>query len=390
MLKRRLSILALVVLILASTGCSGSDQIQRGSSTPSAPELSALVEVPTLMPTRSTATDTPVPPPTARPSTEGEAISESNLEQLSEVRILQVDGVVNELAFSPDGVWIAAASDQGTAAVWSVEDGALMYELVGHDGAVNSLAFSPDGSLLATGGADESVRLWDMTDGTLVRSVTSRTLGRILRVLFSPDGELIAAADHLCFVQLREVETGLLRRTLAQPSCAARLGGTVSSWAIDFSPDGKRILTGEGRPCCGGSLQAWFMDEIEDAELIKGYSLRYRDLAFAPEGDSIVVAFLGSAVFWLMDSESGQQLQAFEGHSYRVNSVDFSKDGKLIVSGGRDYKVRFWRAEDGSMLRTLATHTDEVFDVAYSPDGSMLASGGADQTIILWSLPAED
>jgi WD40 repeat protein len=383
---RRLAIPALILFALMFVGCSRADQDQRESFTVPAPELSALVDVPTLLPTRSTVTETPAPKLTPQSSPVKKAISESNLGKLAELRLLDVNGVVNELSFSPDGAWIAAASEEGTVSVWGVGDGALVYELTGHEGAVNSLAFSPDGSLLATGGADESVRLWDMQAGTLERKITSRTLGRILRVRFSPDGELIAVADHLCFVQLREVQTGLLRRTLAQPNCAARLGGTVSSWAISFSPDGERILTGEGRPCCGGSMQSWLVQGFQGPDLVKGYSLRYWDLEYAPDGDSIAVALLGSAVFWLMDPESGEQLQTFEGHTYRVNSVDFSLDGGLIVSGGRDYKVHLWRAEDGTMLRTLDAHTGEVFDVIFSADGSLLASGGADGLVILWYL----
>lgn len=385
--ERNLAVPALIMFALMLAGCSQADQSQRESSAASAQELSALVEVPTLLPTRSSVTESPAPTRTPPSSPERNAISESNLEKLAELRTLEVDGVVNELAFSPDGAWIAAASEEGTVSVWRVEDGGLVYEFGGHAGAVNSLAFSPDGALLATGGADESVRLWDMREGTLERTITSRTLGRILRVLFSPDGELIAVADHLCFVQLREVQTGLLRRTLAQPNCSARLQGVVTSWAVGFSPDGERILTGEGRPCCGGSLQSWPVQGFQGPDLVRGYSLRYRDLAYVPDSDSIAVALLGSAVFWLMDSESGEQLQTFEGHTYRVNSVDFSLDGGLIVSGGRDYKVHLWRVEDGSMLHTLDAHTDEVFDVIFSPDGSLLASGGADQTVILWSLP---
>jgi WD40 repeat protein len=324
------------------------------------------------------------------PTQQATAISESNLERLYERYILQMDATVNDLAFSPDGVWVAAASDDGTASIYRVEDGVLEYSLRGHERPVNSVAFSPDGALLATGSSDESVRLWKVQDGSLERTITSRTLGRILSVEFSPDGGLLAVADHLCFVQLREVRTGLLRRTLAQPDCSARLGGTVSYWAMAFSPDGERILTGEGRACCGGSLQSWLVHEVQPPELIRGYNLRYRDLAYAPDGESIAVAFLGSAVFWLMDPQDGRQIHAFEGHSYRVNSVDFSYDGGLVASAGRDYKVRLWRTGDGELLRTLEAHTDEVFEVVFSQDGSLLATGGADGSVIVWDLSGQE
>lgn len=381
---RALSIL--LVLGLTIVGCTRLGGIGRNASPVSDPELSSALQAPTLLPSRPTQTATHPPDPSATPSPSPPVISEDDLWRLQEMHVLQMEGVLNDIAFSPDGRWIAAGSEAGQVNVWGVEDGSLAYTLQGHEGPVNSVAFSPDGALLASGSSDQSVQLWNTQDGTPEQTITSGTLGRVLALAFSPDGDLLAIADHLCFVQLREVRTGLLRRTLAQPDCSARLGGVVTSWALGFSPDGGSILTGEGRPCCGGSLQSWRVDEFEAPDLVKGYNLRYRDLAYAPDGETIAVAFLGSAVFWLMDPQDGKQIQTFEGHTYRVNSVDFSLEGSLIASAGRDDKVRLWRTADGELLRTLEAHTDEVFSVTFSPDGSLLASAGADGSIILWHL----
>jgi WD40 repeat protein len=375
----------LLVLGLTLAGCTWPGGSGRPASPISDPELSSALQAPTPLPTWPYQTATSTPAVTATPHQSAPAIAENDLDRLQEMHAFQMDGVVNDLAFSPDGLRIAAASEEGVANVWRIGDGSLAYTLRGHEGSINSVAFSPDGSLLATGSSDQSVRLWNAGDGTLERTITSGTLGRVLSLEFSSDGDLLAVADHLCFVQLREVRTGLLRRSLAQPDCSARLGGTVISWALGFSPDGERVLTGEGRPCCGGSLQSWLVHEVEAPELIKGYNLRFQDLDYAPDGETIAVAFLSSAVFWLMDPLDGRQIQTFEGHTYRVNSVTFSHGGDLIASGGRDYKVRLWRTEDGELLRTLEAHSDEVFSVTFSADGSLLASGGADGLVVLWN-----
>ena len=68
----------------------------------------------------------------------------------------------------------------------------------------------------------------------------------------------------------------------------------------------------------------------------------------------------------------------------RVDSVAVSADGKRIVSGSGDKKVKVWDAETGQNLLTLDGHTDQVKGVAVSPDGKRIVSGSGDTTVKVW------
>ena len=63
----------------------------------------------------------------------------------------------------------------------------------------------------------------------------------------------------------------------------------------------------------------------------------------------------------------------------------FSPDGRTIVSGSRDNKIKLWSVETGQEIKTLVGHSDDVNSVAFSPDGKTVVSGSKDNNIKLWN-----
>jgi WD40 repeat protein len=72
------------------------------------------------------------------------------------------------------------------------------------------------------------------------------------------------------------------------------------------------------------------------------------------------------------------------GHTFTVNSVAFSSDGRTLASGGQGRDVLLWDAVAGTEVRTLKAHQKDITAVAFSPDGKLLASGSNDETVKLW------
>lgn len=82
--------------------------------------------------------------------------------------------------------------------------------------------------------------------------------------------------------------------------------------------------------------------------------------------------------------EPGPTGRTIKGHDGSVLAVEFTRDGKTLVSSSRDHTIKLWDVATGELKRTLTDHTADVYTVAFSHDGKLMASGSVDTRIILW------
>lgn len=74
-------------------------------------------------------------------------------------------------------------------------------------------------------------------------------------------------------------------------------------------------------------------------------------------------------------------LHSVGGHQHVVDSLAFSPDGKLLLSGSWDGTARLWDFASGELLRTFAWGSEKIQCVAWSPDGRFVAVGGESPAI---------
>ena len=82
----------------------------------------------------------------------------------------------------------------------------------------------------------------------------------------------------------------------------------------------------------------------------------------------------------IWDIAKGRFQHVFDGHQQEVYSLDFSRDGRLIISGSGDHTIRIWDLYDrSSKVLTLSYNEDPrqfgVTSVTISPDGILVAAG---------------
>ncbi len=76
-----------------------------------------------------------------------------------------------------------------------------------------------------------------------------------------------------------------------------------------------------------------------------------------------------------------------DAHGKHAQAVQFTHDGKKLISVGQDQCVRVWSVPGFKPLAVFEGHRASVNSIALSPDGALLATGASDHTVRLWSFP---
>ena len=299
---------------------------------------------------------------------------------------VQHDLNVNAVAMSPDGNYFATASDDATATIVEVKTGRERARvnhdtgtLPAHDHSVIYVEFSSDGAYLATQTWEGIVRVLAVPTGRIV----ARLAGNGNVISFHPKSALLAAKNESGAVSLWEIATG---REVAQFD-HANLEGIEN---LAFSADG-RMLAGVGK-----DVRVWDVathKEIarfpteESASQVR-LSPDGRLLA-AAQSQTTYIGLYGPApgeekpcVVWVWDVNSAKVVSRLR-HPYGVKDMAFSPDGRRIATACVDGIARLWDVPAGEEVARMI-HQDDILSVAFSADGELISTASRDQTARVW------
>ena len=286
------------------------------------------------------------------------------------------DEAVNSVAFSHDGKKILTGSGDKTSRLWDLQ-GNIINVFKGHEEGIWSVAFSQDDKSILTGSTDKTARLWDLNGNTL--QVFRGHEDMIWAVAFSPDGESILTGSMDKTARQWDIKGNILQ-------VYAGHNGSINS--VAFSPDGRNILTGSWDK----TVRLWDPGGTMLHEF-HGYDGYVNSVGFSPDGKSIFTGSQDKTVR-LLDLQ-GNVIQVFKGSDGYVSSVAFAPDGKslLTVSSGNNSFMPgtesniacLWDLK-GNQLQSFKGHEGSINSIAFSPDGKMIITGSWDKTARLWEI----
>jgi len=244
---------------------------------------------------------------------------------------------LTDVAFSPDGEWLASCSQYGEVALWEVGSWELADSFETYERGASALAFSPDGSLLAVGGQRNQLGVWKLEDFERVNYYELSDPHIVDKVAFTADGSQYYA------------DTGY---------------ADVTAWN---TADGELVRSFRGEACIGGF-------DLSSDESKLAYSSEC-SAAASPHDPLARVA--------VRDVASGEAL-VYGDRKEASTIVVFTADDSLILTNSGP-TLRFWDAADGSLVHQIAL-VQYYFEFMLSEDGSLLIVGGGNGEIMIYAV----
>jgi len=271
-------------------------------------------------------------------------------------------------SLSPDGKRIATDGK-----LLEMETGKELHPLKYRGVDVKPLGFHPNGKRLLCG-AGNNVVLFDTETGDEVLTLVGNTF-TVVSAAYSPDGKRIVSGAHDRTVRVWDAETGAAIFTLV---------GHTGEWieAVQFSPDGKRILSAGGGPTTG-ELKLWDAETGQEAIAMKDVPWWTRGAGFSADGRNVFAAGQDGRLRIYKTTPIGW-LRAFQGHKDHVFAARVSQDGKRVATASVDGTVKLWDAATGKELHSITVADGALRAMDLSPDGRLLATGTFESSVKLW------
>ena len=148
-------------------------------------------------------------------------------------------------------------------------------------------------------------------------------------------------------------------------------------WMAAMSPDGKWIGV-----LSGNNVELWNRDEpAAHPRKLVGHRASVKSLQFSRNSKQLLTASQdGTARIWSVDSLDAPQILT---HTTAVFSASFDSKGERVVTGSPDGKINVWNAKTAERLASLRWHSEGVNSVEYSDDGKWILTASDDGTVKL-------
>jgi WD40 repeat protein/DNA-binding SARP family transcriptional activator len=305
------------------------------------------------------------------------------------------------LQMSPSGHILAAGGARTTVELFDANNYQRLGEVdVGADTTKGD--FNPGDGTLAVVTVDGTIVRIDVNDPAILTSVTS-TPRQVDAVLFSPQGARLLTAES--------IEDGQGFLVPRDPSTLEPIGAPVPSergpiTAMAYSVDGRRLVTtslpsnAENR----GETILWNARELAP---MGSFRVAGNDVALSPDGETVALAAALSSNksqddslkghLTLLDFRTGGKKTSLEGRAPERSGVpigltglQFSADGRSVISTGDDQRVVIWDASSATIEDAFVDPAgQDVFSPMLSPDGATLFTIDVDGNVVAWDLSGD-
>jgi WD40 repeat protein len=303
------------------------------------------------------------------------------------------------LAFSPDGEWMAIGEDNRTANVYRTSTWEKVYSFKPDEGWCGGCAtwvfFGRDNKSLFVASNKGPVKKYDLGTGKIVltysdeiEEVTSLLVSNDNKYVYVITKKSIITWDALGGNEVSE-DTVVIESEINEAKIS--LQGTILLAADDnevkvFDRKTKKITT-----TFTGILNRQDIGGVEydpnsywESHIAKYIRLKNK-LLLSHDSKSLLKGKFGTKIKrW--DIATGETLMEYAGHDKAPLCYSLSNDGTRLLTGGADGRIILWDAVTGDTLLTIKAHREPVFSVQFSHNEKMIMSGSWDATVKVFDI----
>lgn len=238
--------------------------------------------------------------------------------------------------------------------------------IMGHTGHIVSIQYNQDGNKIISSASD-GIRVWDSFTCECIQQFDGfafkTELDSFEAKAYTIGGEISQQAKSF---QIWDIQSGQCLRTFSGYDF-------ILDRPIAMSKNGKRIAT-----TCGNIIYIWNVYSVKKIKCARRLVYEYggADCAcFSPDGNMLAVAACTNKNLCIWDINKEELKVEMQGHTLNILSINYSSDGKKIVTSSYDGSIRIWNAETGVCEQVLNYNTENV---EFNHDGTQIlfVSGG--------------
>ncbi|HZW33235.1 MAG TPA: M56 family metallopeptidase [Isosphaeraceae bacterium] len=198
-----------------------------------------------------------------------------------------------------------------------------------------------------------------------------KMMGYVGSLVFTADGRSLLSAGNQ-EIACWDPVTGEQQRVLS--------GHTNRVDTLAISRDGRTLVTGS----FDRSVKVWDLASGQARLTLRGHQNVVLAVAISPEGTLIASADQEVRTWDISAGRQRVHMRRLGEHGRFVHGLAFSPDGRTLVSGGDDGKLKVWDIAAGRLVQSLEPLREGWRAVAFSPDGATLAAAGQEHGLVLW------